>query len=199
MDFGDDGMRTGRLLLQVLDRASGGLPLPPPEVARPAQVVDWRALERWGLSESQLPPGTEVLFRTPTVWERYKEYILAALALLIAQSGLIAGLLIQRRRRYLAEVELRRSQDSLRTSYERIRHLGSRMLKAQETERSRIARELHDDISQQLALLTMDLDQLGVADPGEVKRLAAEHGRALRRLPEACTTCRTVCIRPSSG
>ena len=48
------------------------------------------------------------------------------------------------------------------------------MLKAQETERSRIARELHDDISQQLALLTMDLDQVGVADPGEVKRLAAE-------------------------
>ena len=48
------------------------------------------------------------------------------------------------------------------------------MLKAQETERSRIARELHDDINQQLALLTMDLDQVGVADPGEVKRLAAE-------------------------
>ena len=174
MDFGDDGMRTGRLLLQVLDRASGGLPLPPPEVARPAQVVDWRALERWGLSESRLPPGTEVLFRTPTVWDRYKGYILAALALLIVQSGLIAGLLIQRARRHHAEVELRRSQDSLRTSYERIRHLGSRLLKAQETERSRIARELHDDISQQLALLTMDLDQVGVADPGEVKRLAAE-------------------------
>ena len=174
MDFGDDGMRTGRLLLQVLDRASGGLPLPPSEVARPAQVVDWRALQRWGLSESRLPPGTEVLFRTPTVWDRYKGYILAALALLIVQSGLIAGLLIQRARRHHAEVELRRSQDSLRTSYERNRHLGSRMLKAQETERSRIARELHDDISQQLALLTMDLDQVGVADPGEVKRLAAE-------------------------
>ena len=43
MDFGDDGRRTGRLLLQVLDRAPRGLPLPPPEVAHPAQVVDW-----WG-------------------------------------------------------------------------------------------------------------------------------------------------------
>ena len=133
MDFGDDGMRTGRLLVQVLNRASGGLPLPPPEIARPAQVVDWRALQRWGLSESRLPPGTEVLFRTPTVWERYKGYILAALVLLIVQSGLIAGLVIQRERWHHAEVELGRSQDSLRTSYERNRHLGAGMLKAQKT------------------------------------------------------------------
>src|SRR5687768_1155400 len=33
MDFADDGMRTGRLLLQVLGRRSGELPLPPSEVA----------------------------------------------------------------------------------------------------------------------------------------------------------------------
>ena len=174
MDFGEDGVRTGRLLQQVLDRESDGLPLPPSEVARPAQVVDWRALERWGLSEGQLPPGTVVLFRTPTLWDRYKAYILAAVALLIVQSGLIAGLLIQRARRHHAEVELHRSQDSLLTSYDRIRHLGARMLKAQETERSRIARELHDDISQQLGLLAMDIHQVAVASPGEVKRLAAE-------------------------
>ena len=66
------------------------------------------------------------------------------------------------------------ARTSLRTSYERIRDLGSRLLKAQETERSRIARELHDDISQQLALLTMDLDDGAVADPGEARRLATE-------------------------
>ena len=102
MDFGDDGMRTGRLLLQVLDRASRGLPLPPPEVARPAQVVDWRALERWGLSEDRLPPGTEVLFRTPTVWERFRTLILAIAAVLAAQSVLIALLLVERRRRIRA-------------------------------------------------------------------------------------------------
>ena len=179
MDFGDDGMRTGRLLLQVLDRASLKLPLPPPEVARPVQVVDWRAMDRWGLSEAQLPPGTEVLFRTPTVWDRYRGYILAALILLIVQSGLIAGLLIQRARRHRAEAELHRSQESLRTSDERNRHLGARMVNAQETERLRIARELHDDINQQLALLTFDLDRVEVTDAGEGKRLAEARARTV--------------------
>jgi len=181
MDFGDDGRRTGRLLLQVLYRTSPKAPLPPSEIARPAQVVDARALERWGLSESKLPPGTEVLFRTPTVWDRYKAYILITLALLLLQSGLIAGLLIHRARRHRAEVELVRSQDSLRTSYERVRDLGSRLLKAQEIERSRIARDLHDDIGQQVALLSMDLvHAMGASDPGEINRLAAQaHARNL--------------------
>jgi len=174
MDFGDDGMRTGRLLRQVLDRTSSELPLPPREVARSVQVVDWRALERWGLSEDQLPPGTEVLFRTPTVWSRYGGYILAALAMLVVQSGLIAGLLVQRARRTRAEVDLRRSQASLNTSYERIRDLGSRMLQAQENERSRIARELHDGIGQEIALLATHLDLVRTNDREEVKRLNAE-------------------------
>jgi PAS domain S-box-containing protein len=36
--------------------------------------------------------------------------------------------------------------------------LGSRLLQAQELERMRIARELHDDVSQRLSMLAMDLD-----------------------------------------
>jgi signal transduction histidine kinase len=91
------------------------------------------------------------------------------------QSGLIAGLLIHRAQRHRAEVELGRSQESLRTSYVRIRHLGARILKSQETERSRIARDLHDDIGQQMALLSTDLAQVkSSSNPGEVNRLAAQ-------------------------
>jgi signal transduction histidine kinase/ABC-type uncharacterized transport system substrate-binding protein len=175
MDFGDDGMRTGQLLLKVLKRESGKSPLPPSEIAQPVQLVDARALDRWGLSESKVSPDTEVLFRMPTVWDRFKGYILAALALLMVQSVLIAGLLIHRARRHRAEVELFRSQDSLRASYERVRDLGSRLLQAQEIERSRIARDLHDDIGQQVAILSMDLAQVrGASDPGEINRLAVQ-------------------------
>jgi signal transduction histidine kinase len=123
MDFGDDGGRTGRLLLQVLDRASRGLPLPPSEVARPAQVVDWRQLQRWQLSESRLPPGTEVLFRTPTVWERFRTVILAVAAIIAAQSASIVLLLLERRRRIRALRMVEESRDQL-THIGRVATLG---------------------------------------------------------------------------
>jgi PAS domain S-box-containing protein len=41
-----------------------------------------------------------------------------------------------------------------------VREVGLRMLLAQEEERRRVARELHDDFSQRLALLAIDLEQL---------------------------------------
>jgi signal transduction histidine kinase len=86
---------------------------------------------------------------------------LGVTALLLAQSVLIAGLLVQRTRKQRAERQVREGETALRTSYERIRDLGGRLLNAQETERARVARELHDDISQQVALLSIDLELLG--------------------------------------
>jgi signal transduction histidine kinase len=113
LNFGDDGVRTGRLLLKVLDRASSGLPLPPSEVGRPEQVVDWHALQRWGLSEGRLPSGTVVLFRTPTVWERFRTLFLAIAAIIAAQSALIALLLLERRKRMRALRLVEESRDQL--------------------------------------------------------------------------------------
>ncbi len=43
----------------------------------------------------------------------------------------------------------------------------ARLLTAQETERARIARELHDDICQRMLLLTIELEALGRANPAE--------------------------------
>ena len=59
-------------------------------------MVDWRELERWGLDERRLPAGSVVLFREPSVWERHRWPILAAVALLLLQSALIAALLVHR-------------------------------------------------------------------------------------------------------
>jgi signal transduction histidine kinase len=130
------------------------------------EQVDWRQLRRWGISETRLPARTEVLFRTPGVWERYKGYIIGASALLLAQTALIIGLLVQAARRKRAEEQVRRGQEELRVSSDRIRDLGGRLLQAQEDERSRLARELHDDVGQQMALLMMDLHALKTAGPG---------------------------------
>ena len=172
--------RVGQLALRVLygDRPAG---INTTAVNLNSIQIDWRQLRRWGIDERRLPQGATIRFREPTLWDRYRGYVIGALALLMAQTALIAGLLVQRVRRHRAEVELRRSQRHLRASYERIRHLGSRLLKAQEGERSRIARELHDDVNQQLAVLTMDLELLGEAESNEVKRLA---GEALLRTQE---------------
>jgi signal transduction histidine kinase len=123
--------------------------------------VDWRQLRRWNIPASRVPKGTVIKFRDPSAWDRYRGYILAALAALLAQTALIAGLLVQRARRRQAEAQARQSEAALRASYQRIRDLGGRILHAQETERARIARELHDDIGQQVALLQIDLDLMG--------------------------------------
>jgi signal transduction histidine kinase len=143
--------------------------------------VDWRQLRRWGISEKRLPAGTEVLFRTPGVWERYRMYIVGAIALLLAQTALIVGLLLQAAHRKRAEEQVRRGREELRLSSERIRDLGGRLLQAQENERSRLARELHDDVGQQMALLSMDLQALKMADPAMADRAGTLAREAIAR------------------
>jgi signal transduction histidine kinase len=130
--------------------------------------VDWRQLRRWGIDEARVPAGATVLFREPSLWHRYKRYIIGALALMLTQAMLIAGLLVQRSLLRRAGRRLSASRDELRASYDRIRHLGRHLLGVQEAERALIARELHDDIDQQLALLAMELESLR-PDPQQVE------------------------------
>jgi PAS domain S-box-containing protein len=47
-----------------------------------------------------------------------------------------------------------------KSAQEALEKIGGRLIAAQEKERSRIARELHDDICQRLALLSLELEQL---------------------------------------
>lgn len=173
----------GALTLRVLQGESAdSIPI----VTRDLNVVqvDWRQLKRWGISESLVPAGAQVRFRSPTPWDRYKDYILAVGVLLLGETALIVTLLIQRRRRRQAEQQLRGSEAQLRSSYERIRDLGGRLLTAQETERSRIARELHDDVSQQIALLAIDLELLkrpATPHPGDLSASALRRAESIAK------------------
>jgi signal transduction histidine kinase len=114
-----------------------------PQVPR-SPVFDWRELKRWGISKAQLPPGSEIRFRQRGLWEEHRWHIVGVTVLCLAQTTLIFLLLINRARRRQAEAATRES--------------ARRLVNAQEDERTRLARELHDDITQRLALLAIDAE-----------------------------------------
>ena len=281
--YGDhlkDAAVTGEIAARVLsgERAED-IPVVHQSYLRP--TVDWRALQRWHIPESALPPGSVILYRPPTFWEQYRKYLIVAIALIAVLALLIVGLLWQRARRRKAEAVVRESEkrfrvmadtapvmiwmsgtDKLRTFFNRqwleftgrsldqelgngwsksvhlddveqclstyassfdvrrsfttefrlrrangeygwvfdtgvprftpageftgfigscmditdrrsaqesLLDLSGRLISAQEDERARIARELHDDFSQRLALLAMQLGQVGESLPSSNK------------------------------
>ncbi len=268
-DATNDAVLAGQLAARLLSGESADN-IPIVQNSNVLVSVDWRQLQRWNIPESALPPGTRVLFREPTIWQRYWKYILATSAVMVVQSFLIVGLLWQRARTRKAEAVIRESEQRFRllantapvmiwmAGPDRFRHysnkpwldftgfddnwsgswtqcvhpedlqscldieerafeqrepfhmqyrlrrhdgtfrwvfdtgvprfnadgsfagyigsclditerklaeealasLGGKLIAAQEEERTRIARELHDDINQQLAFLSVSLDEL---------------------------------------
>ena len=131
----------------------------PPQVMPYEDQADWRELQRWGLNAARLPAATRIIGREPNAWERNRAAILGALSLIALQALLIGALVVQIKRR-------RRSEADVRT-------LGGRMIHAQEEERRRIARELHDSVNQRLSLLMVDLQHLERMNAGgEMSRRA---------------------------
>ena len=156
-------------------------------------IYDWRELQRWSISDARLPTGSIVLFRQPSVWDQYKFYIIAAMTILGFQGALIAGLVVNRARRHRVELALRESERhfreseaALRRSYEQNQDLAGRLINAQEVERTRIARDLHDDVSQRMAGVCILLSAL----KRKVGKLGAEPDidRAFTALQDRAST-----------
>jgi|SRR5215472_6406004 len=84
----------------------------------------WRALKRWGMKEKLRHSDSMVVNRPPSIWDLDKGYIVLATTLLTVQTGLILGLLWQRRRRRLAEAEVAIAYDRLRMAVEAGKFLG---------------------------------------------------------------------------
>lgn len=114
-------------------------------------MFDWRAMRRWSLNEEELPPGSTILFRERSVWERTKWYWIGALFIIFGLSALAIYLHI--------------GQKQLRTARDAQVQLSGLLINAQEKERSRLAAELHDDFSQRLALLALGLENAEEALP----------------------------------
>ncbi len=84
---------------------AGDVKVPPTQFELPR--FDWRQMQRFGISDSNLPTGSTVYFREPTVWEQYWWEIALTTALILLQTGLIAALLAEHHRRQFAEVQSR--------------------------------------------------------------------------------------------
>jgi len=75
-------------------------------------VFDARQLQKFGVSESLIPPGSRLRYRTPTLWEAYHQIVIIIVAALVIQTGLIAALLLQHRRNRESEQRFRTLLDS---------------------------------------------------------------------------------------
>jgi signal transduction histidine kinase len=103
-NISDVSRQTAAVAVRILGGESpGSIKTPPIPAASPR--YDWRELKRWNISESQLPPGSEVVFRVPSLWEQYRPQLTAVMAAILLQAGIIALLLVERRRRLVAQAE----------------------------------------------------------------------------------------------
>jgi signal transduction histidine kinase len=100
------GQEAARLAGRVLDgEDASNIPVTTNNVNKP--VFDWRELQRWNISESRLPPGSEIRFRHQSVWEQYRWQIIAISVALLLQAAMITALLVERHRRRAAELASR--------------------------------------------------------------------------------------------
>lgn len=80
-----------------------------------------------------------------------------------------------------AEEAVRASEDALRTSENELRRLAGQLITAREEERRRLARELHDDLTQALAALALELANIRIrakaSDPHVSEGLISAEGR----------------------
>jgi len=111
-DFGLNGRNTAELALKTLRGQwipYGGQGT---ESHNPL-VINWRALERAGLSEQRVPADAEVRLRPPGLWETHRVFILVVLVAIVLQAILIIALLAERFWRRKAEASLRQTEERM--------------------------------------------------------------------------------------
>jgi signal transduction histidine kinase len=106
----------GRATRAIVNRLLAGEPVT--SIAVPVGLpalahVDWRAIRRWRVADERVPSDAVVHFREPDFWATYRKTVMAAVAVVLAQAGLIAALLFERRRRRRAAAALAASEQRI--------------------------------------------------------------------------------------
>ena len=116
------GERAAQVAIQILaGEPPSRLKFAPLQYGSPS--YDWRELRRWNISEALLPPGSVVQFRESTFWELYRWQIAVASAIVLFQTALIAGLLIERERRQRAATQASKATAESGQHRENLAHL----------------------------------------------------------------------------
>ena len=113
-DFAANGRKAANLVLKVLRGEWVSVGSPELEIRNPL-AVNWDALQKWNLSESLVPPEAEVRDESPGLWENHRTLIIWTVFVVLIQSALIVGWLVQRLWRRRAESSLRESEERFRT------------------------------------------------------------------------------------
>jgi signal transduction histidine kinase len=156
----------------------------PPLIPGPA-VFDWRELRRWNINEDRLPPGSIIRFRSPTAWDEYKWYVIAGGVLSLFEFMLVVGLAIN-------VVKRKRVERALREAEKLARRLSGQLIQAQEAERSRVSRELHDDITQRLACLIFEIELFEIEQAEALQGRSAMNVRLSKLREEIVRLCEDV-------
>jgi signal transduction histidine kinase len=157
VDFQKQGVRAAELGLRLLR----GEALGPTDIVTGntnTYTFDWRQLRRWGLKEGRLPAGSVIRFRELSVWERYRWPIIGTSALVLFESLLIVGLVVQRARRKRAEAEAAVQREQL-VHAQRVTAVGE------------LAATLAHEINQPLGAIVSNAEAVRrMVNPAEAKR-----------------------------
>jgi signal transduction histidine kinase/ABC-type uncharacterized transport system substrate-binding protein len=108
----EQGQKVAEVAMRILKgEKPSDIKVPPTGMAQPK--FDWREMQRWGISEKRLPPGSEIHFRTLTEWESHFTEIVAISLVVLAQAALIGWLFYEHRRRREAEILARDQMSEL--------------------------------------------------------------------------------------
>jgi PAS domain S-box-containing protein len=109
--------------------------------------------------------------------------------------GIQAGMAIENARLYAAQQQARKKAEKQR---ERMRHMARRVVEAQEKERARIARELHDESGQSLTSLKISLDLIRSQLPPEMIEVKENLGDVLTLVDKTMNNLRLLAhnLRP---
>ncbi len=141
----------------------------------------------WLLAESVTRPVLALVEGTRALSQRdFQVRLPAESADEIGQLALSFNAMAERlERTTVSRDDLDRANQQLTVQQHELRELAARLIRAQEDERSRIARELHDDLSQRLAAASIAIGNLaeqatGRTDPAALTRVHADLAQIAR-------------------